>query len=94
MFWVMEYFSKVKWQCNVILFGFFSKDFFCLFRIPPGTMIAFALTEVLHDPKHFPNPYEFKPKRFLNVDQKLGKLVFKPHPRQSLFPIPNGINAG
>ena len=50
-------------------------------------MIAFALTEVLHDPKHFPNPYEFKPERFLNVDQESGKLVFKPHPAL----IPFGI---
>ena len=39
-------------------------------------MIAFALTEVLHDPKHFPNPYEFKPERFLNVDQGAKYLIF------------------
>ena len=50
-------------------------------------MIAFALTEVLHDPKHFPNPYEFKPERFLNVDQESGKLVFKPHPALIPFDI-------
>ena len=57
------------------------------FRIPPDTFIAFALTEVLNDPKHFPNPNEFKPERFLETNSDSGKVVFKPHPAL----IPFGI---
>ena len=33
------------------------------------------------------NPHEFRPERFLNVDQEAEKLVFKPHPAL----IPYGI---
>ena len=57
------------------------------FRIPPDTYIAFALTEVLNDPKHFPNPTEFKPERFLETDPDSGELVFKASPAL----IPFGI---
>ena len=55
------------------------------FRIPEHTFIAFALTEVLNDPKHFPNPQEFKPERFLEKNPDSGKLQFKPH--KALIPF-------
>ena len=52
---------------------------FYVFRIPEGCLITFALTEVLNDPKHFPNPKKFEPERFLVTNPDTGKLVFKPH---------------
>ncbi len=35
------------------------------------------LSEIMHDPVDFPQPYEFRPERF--IDKDTGK--FKPHPR-------------
>ena len=48
-------------------------------------MIAFSLTEVLNDPKHFVNPDLFQPERFLETNPDSGKLQFKPH--KALIPF-------
>ena len=47
-------------------------------------MVVFALTEVLNDPKHFPDPKKFNPERFLDTNDS-GKLVYKPH--KALIPF-------
>jgi cytochrome P450 len=36
--------------------------------IPQGTIVIPSLMTVLLDPKHFSNPHEFNPNRFLNSD--------------------------
>ena len=48
------------------------------YKVPAHSKIVFAITEVLNDPKYFPEPEKFKPERFLNhVD---GKMIYKAHP--------------
>jgi len=48
--------------------------------IPKDTVIWPNLSAVMKDPKEFPNPEKFEPKRYLSkgVD---GNIVFKPHPK-------------
>ena len=36
--------------------------------IPKGTIVIPSIMTVLLDPKHFPDPHEFNPNRFLNND--------------------------
>ena len=45
-------------------------------KIPGGTFIAVNLFSCLHDEAYWPEPYEFKPERFLDED---GKLVAADH---------------
>ena len=52
------------------------------------------MTEVLNDPKHFPNPNEFKPERFLETNSDSGKVVFQPHPALIPFGIGKRVCMG
>ena len=53
------------------------------YTIPEHSIVMFALSEVLNDPKLFPEPEKFKPERFLKEEN--GTLVYKPHPALVYF---------
>ncbi len=55
------------------------------FRFPPKTGLIPLIGDVMHDPEHFSNPYEFNPDRYLSENN--GTWTFNPHPRV----IPFGV---
>ncbi|EFP10047.1 CRE-CYP-33E1 protein [Caenorhabditis remanei] len=44
------------------------------FRIPKDTVITPQISSVMYDPEIFPEPYEFRPERFLESDGSLKKV--------------------
>ena len=81
--------SELMRRSNVAPFAVFHSNHVAThlnqFKIPPHAVIVFALTEVLNNPKYFPEPEKFKPERFLKeVDSK---LVYEPHPALVYFGI-------
>jgi len=55
-------------------------------KIPSNTTIVPMTGEIMHDPKHFPNPMEFNPNRFLKkIDD--GTMKFTPSARVVPFGI-------
>ncbi|CCD67644.1 CYtochrome P450 family [Caenorhabditis elegans] len=44
------------------------------YRIPKDTVITPQISSVMYDPEIFPEPYEFKPERFLESDGSLKKV--------------------
>ena len=55
------------------------------YKIPANSLVNFTLSEVLNDPKYFPEPDKFKPERFIVYEN--GKMVYKPHPALVYFGI-------
>ena len=57
------------------------------FWIPSQTIIVPMIGEIMHDPKHFVDPLEFNPERYLtknlteNGESSTTSLKFTPHPR-------------
>ena len=81
--------SELMRRSNVAPFAVFHSNHVAThlnqFKIPPHAVIVFALTEVLNNPKYFPEPEKFQPERFLKeVDSK---LVYEPHPALVYFGI-------
>ena len=56
------------------------------FEIPEDSLIITTLGEILTDPKHFPDPQEFKPERYL-TNEVDGTLKFTPHQKMVPFGI-------
>ena len=48
-----------------------SEDVYQGYRIPAGSTVLANQWAVLHDPSIFPDPFKFKPERWLDADGKL-----------------------
>ena len=79
--------SELMRRSNVAPFAIFHSNHVAAdlnqFKIPAHSTIVFALTEVLNDPKYFPEPEKFKPERFLKEEN--GQLVYQAHPALITF---------
>ena len=58
------------------------------FKVPSGTILIPMIIEVMKSPKHFPNPEEFKPERYL-VEESENVLKFVPNKHVVPFGIGN-----
>ncbi|KAJ3790675.1 cytochrome P450 [Lentinula aff. detonsa] len=62
-------------------------DFYDGYFIPKGSLLIPNLWKLMHDPRVYHNPFEFKPERFLAdalASEGLGRQV-EPHPRETCF---------
>ncbi|GJJ08199.1 hypothetical protein Clacol_002407 [Clathrus columnatus] len=54
------------------------------YRIPKNTIVFGNIWEILHDPEIYPDPFEFKPERFLGMTAKTPE-GYPTDPRQYVF---------
>ncbi|GJJ15426.1 hypothetical protein Clacol_009703 [Clathrus columnatus] len=54
------------------------------YRIPKNTIVFGNIWEILHDPEIYPDPFEFKPERFLDIPTKTPD-GYPTDPRQYVF---------
>jgi len=79
----LPYLDGLVWEClrwnpavNIALAHLLTEDDeYMGYRIPKGTTVLGNIWSILHDADHYPDPLEFKPERYLDVEENLRKGI-------------------